>query len=121
MLKISRYAPFGDDDAELQKLSMDLGCSPFQILFRQPPAQRPDLFGDLRPVAPRTGLPAPIRLKPRAMPADDCVGFHNDQDVGPAGPKAAEGRPEVSVQPIQTGTGPFPLKNCDLLALSEDY
>jgi hypothetical protein len=36
------------------------------------------------------------------------------------GPNAAQGSPEEPVQPIQTGTGPLPLENCDLLPQGED-
>jgi hypothetical protein len=32
-----------------------------------------------------------------------------------------QGSPEESVQPIQTGTGPFPLENYDLLPEGENF
>ena len=54
------------------------------------------------------------------MPADDGLWFHDEQDVGPAGPDAAQGGPEELIQPIQTGTGPLPLEYGDLLPKSED-
>jgi hypothetical protein len=55
------------------------------------------------------------------VPADDGVGLHEDQDVGPAGPKLSQSGPEEPVQPIQTGTGPFPLENRDLLSEGENF
>jgi hypothetical protein len=32
------------------------------------------------------------------MPADDGFGFHDDEDLGPAGPEVAESGPEEPVQ-----------------------
>ena len=55
------------------------------------------------------------------MPADDGLGLHNDEDVGPAGPKAAEGRPEESVQGVQCWPRPFALEHSDLLSEGEDF
>jgi hypothetical protein len=49
------------------------------------------------------------------------VGLHDDKDVGPAGQKLSQSGPEEPVQPIQTGTGPFPLESCDLLPERENF
>jgi len=54
------------------------------------------------------------------MPADDGLWLHDDEDVGPAGPEAAQGGPEEPVQPIQTETGSFPLEHRYLLSKSPD-
>ena len=55
--QIPGYGPFRDDQAEFLKFSVELGGSPTRVLCRQPPDQRPDLFGDLRPTAARPGTP----------------------------------------------------------------
>ena len=44
-----------------------------------------------------------------------------NRDLGPAEPHAVQGGPEESVQPIQTGTGPFPVENYDLLPEDENF
>ena len=54
------------------------------------------------------------------MPADDSLWFHDEEDVGPAGPDAAQGSPEEPVQPIQPGTGSLPLERGNLLPQGED-
>ena len=55
------------------------------------------------------------------MPADDGLGFHDDQDVGPASPEAAKGGPEESVQPVQYWSRPFAFEHGDLLSEGEDF
>ena len=55
------------------------------------------------------------------MPADHGVGFHQDQDVRPAGPPLAKCRPEESVQGIQFWPRPFPFQHGELLAEGEDF
>jgi hypothetical protein len=54
------------------------------------------------------------------VPADHGCGFHEDQDVRPAGPTLAECRPEESVQGVQFWPWPFPFEDGDLLAKSEN-
>jgi hypothetical protein len=55
-----------------------------------------------------------------AVPADDGLGLHDAEDVGPPGPDAAQGRPEKPVQLIQPRTRPLPLEHRDLLPQGED-
>jgi hypothetical protein len=56
-----------------------------------------------------------------AVPADDGLGLHDDEDVGPAGPKAAQKGPEQPVGCTQIGAGTFPFEHGDLLSESEDF
>ena len=49
------------------------------------------------------------------MPADHGVGFHQDQDVRPAGPPLAKCRPEESVPGAQFWPRPFPFQHGELL------
>src|SRR5688500_2365131 len=76
--KISGNGPFRDDEAEFQKLSVDLGCAPACILFRQASDQQTNLGGDLRSAAARAGAPAPVESVAGAMPADDRFRSHDD-------------------------------------------
>jgi hypothetical protein len=55
------------------------------------------------------------------MPADDSLGLHDDEDICPARPKAAKGRPEESVQGVQHWARPFTFEDRDLLAEGEDF
>ena len=114
--QIPGYGPFRDDQAGLLNFSVYLGGSPTRVLCRQPPGQRPDLFGDLRPTAARPETPAPVQPKTRGMPADDGLGLHDDQDAGPTGPEAAEGGPEEPVPRVQDWPRPFAFEHRDLLS-----
>src|SRR5580658_6078635 len=84
--QISSHTPLRDDETELLKFTVDLGGSPTMVLLRQSPDQNANLLGDLRWSAAWPGSPAPIETESGAVPADHGVGFHQDQDVGPAGP-----------------------------------
>ena len=119
--QIPGYGPFRDDQAGLLNFSVYLGGSPTRVLCRQPPGQRPDLFGDLRPTAARPETPAPVQPKTRGMPADDGLGLHDDQDAGPTGPEAAEGGPEEPVPRVQDWPRPFAFEHRDLLSEGEDF
>ena len=46
--KIPGHTSFRDDETKLLKFSMDLGCSPVSVLFRQASSQTADFIGDLR-------------------------------------------------------------------------
>jgi hypothetical protein len=96
--KTASDGSFRDDEAELLKFTVDFGDFPTRILRRQAPDQRPDLLRDSWPAATGPGTPAPVQPKTGPVPADDGVGLDDDEDVGPAGPAAAEGRPEEPVQ-----------------------
>ena len=96
--KIASDGPFGDDEAELLKFAVNLGGSPTRILCREAQDQRPDLFGDSRPAAAGPRSPTPVQPKTDPVPADDGLGLDDDQNIGPAGPEAADGGPEEPVQ-----------------------
>jgi hypothetical protein len=55
------------------------------------------------------------------MPADDGLGLDDNEDVGPAGPAAAERRPEEPVQGVQCRLRPFSFEHGDLLSEGEDF
>ena len=54
------------------------------------------------------------------MPPYDGLGLHDDEDVGPTGPKAAKCGPEESVQPVQRRPRPFAFEHGKLLSEGED-
>ena len=62
---------------------MDLGSSPLRVLFRQASDQNTNLIGDLRPAAPWARPPTPVEAKPGPVPADDSLGLHDEEDIGP--------------------------------------
>ena len=55
------------------------------------------------------------------MPAHDGLGLHDDQDVGPTGPEAAEGGPEEPVQGVQGWPRSLAFKQRDLLSEGKDF
>ena len=55
------------------------------------------------------------------MPADDGLGFHDEQDIAPAWPETAERSPEESIQRVQSRPRPLAFENGDLLSEREDF
>jgi hypothetical protein len=117
--QIAGDAAFGNDEAEL--LQLPLGRAPIRILFCQAPDQQANLFGDLRPAAAGPRAPAPVEPETGAVPADDGFRLHDDKNVRPAGPKAAESGPEESVQPVNHGVRTFAFEHRNLLSEGEDF
>jgi hypothetical protein len=66
-------------------------------------------------------ISAPIETEAGAVPADHGVGFHQDQDVRPAGPTPPEYGPEESVPGVQSWPRSFPFEHGDLLPEGEDF
>ena len=54
------------------------------------------------------------------MPADHGLGLHDEEDVGPPGPHAAQGRPEQPVKGVQLCAWPFAFEHGNLLPEGED-
>ena len=119
--QIARHAPFRDHVTQLLKLSVNPGGSPIRVLLGQATDQNPNLLGDLGAAAASPGSPAPIETKAGAVPADHGLGLDDDQDVGPAGPKVAEGGPEESVQGVQYWPRPLAFEHGELLTEGEDF
>ena len=53
------------------------------------------------------------------MPADDGFRFHDNEEVGPPRPEAAQRSPEEPIEGVQRWTGPLALQHGDLLAQGE--
>src|ERR1019366_952870 len=67
------HTRLSDIDAELKKLAMDPWRSPQQIGYAHLADQPAYLQRHRRPTATRSRLPAPVRSKPGAVPADNGV------------------------------------------------
>ena len=99
---------------------VNFGRAPVGIVLGQTSDQIPQFLGDPRSAAARTGAPAPVESEPGAMPADHSLRFYYEEDIGPAGPEAAEGGPEETVARIQGRPRSLAFEHGDLLAQSED-
>ena len=56
-----------------------------------------------------------------AVPTDDSLGFHDDQNIFPAGPEVAQGGPEESVQPVQRWSRPLAFEHGNLLSQGQNF
>ena len=55
------------------------------------------------------------------MPSNDGFWFDNQEDIGPAGPKATDGGPKDPVASVQRRPWSLTFEYGDLLAESEDF
>ena len=55
------------------------------------------------------------------MPADHSLGLHDDEDISPPRPHAAQGCPEQPVKAVQLWARPFAFEHGDLLPEGEDF
>ena len=101
------------------KFSVDFRCAPAGILLGHSTDKRADFASDFGPTAAWSGPPAPVEAEAGAMPIDDRLGPH--ENVGPAGPEAAERGPKEPVQGVELGPWTFPLEYGNLLTEGEDF
>jgi len=120
-LQISGDSAFGDLEAELQKFSMDLRCSPVRILSRHAANESPNLLAHLGSAATRPRSPTPVKAKARPMPPDHRVRFHNDQNIRPSRPYVPQRGPEEAVEAVQRRSRPFSFEHGDLLSQCENF
>src|SRR5688572_14817347 len=98
---------------------MNLRGSPSRVLFGQTSDQTPDFLRDRRPPATRSRPPTPVQTKTRAVPADDGVRLHDNEEVGPPRPEPAQRSPEQPVKGVQRWTRPLAFQHGELLAQGE--
>ena len=55
------------------------------------------------------------------MPADDSLGLHDDEDVGPPGPQVMQGGPEEPVERVQGRPRAFSPEDRNLLPEGENF
>jgi hypothetical protein len=119
--QVVSHGSLGNDEAGLPKLFVDPGGSPNQAICRQPPDQRPELFGDTWSAAPRLGPPAPVETEAGAVPSVSGLRVHDHKHVAPAGPEVPESHPEKSVQGVRRRPRLFVFEHGDLLSEGEDF
>jgi hypothetical protein len=100
---------------------VDPGGTPACILFRHPADEPSDLVGDLRPAAARAGSPTPVQAETGAMPADNGLRLHDDQDALPTRPKTTQSTPEEAVEGVQRRAGPLAFQHSNLLSKGKDF
>ena len=118
--QISGHRAFREGKAQLLQFRVNFGSAPGGILPGQALDQIPQFLGDPRSAGAWTRPPAPIQAKAGAMPADDGLRLDNQEDLGPAGPEAAEGGPEEAVARIQGRPWSLAFEHGDLMAQGED-
>ena len=97
-VEIAGDGPFGDIEAEFQKLTVNSGSTPRGILVRHPSDKRSDLGINFRPAQVLwPGTQAPEQTKASPMPGDNGFRFDDDQDVAPCWPKPTEQNPKHSI------------------------
>ena len=107
--------------ARYEQFRVSFGGAPGGILFGQTSDPIPPLLGDPRPPAARTRPPAPVKAKAGAVPCADGFWFDNQKDIGPAGPKLAEGGPEEPVTDVQVWPRALAFENGELLTEGQDF
>src|SRR5579863_6085163 len=119
--QIAGHAPLGDQKAKLLQFRVDFGSVPIGVLVSQSADQIPELVGNAGSPAPRSGSPAPVEGKAATVPSDNGFGFDNQEDIGPAGPNAAQSGPKQPVARVQGRTRSLPFHHGNLLTKGEDF
>ncbi len=88
----------GNRDAQLQQLAMHAWRAPKRIGGADAPDQLADLGSDAGSAGPPApALPGPVAFKPGAVPPDDSLGSHDEEDLVPLGPEPTQQHPEPAV------------------------
>jgi hypothetical protein len=119
--QIPRHGSLGNAKAKLLQFPMDFGSAPIRIFVGQPDDQVLEFLSNSGATAARSRSPTPVEAKARAMPSDDRFWFDNQQDIGPAGPKAAEGGPEKPVPGAEGRPRSLAFEHGNLLLEGEDF
>jgi hypothetical protein len=119
--QIPSHSSFRDGETEVLQFPMDLGSTPIGIFLSQPHDQVPQFLSNSRSAASRSGPPAPVETKAGAVPCADGFWFDNQKDIGPAGPKLAEGGPEEPVAGVQVWPRALAFENGELLAEGQNF
>ena len=98
-----------------------LGGAPIGIFLGQAHNQVPEFLRNSRSTAARSRSPAPEEAKGGAVPTDHSFWFDDQEDSGPARPKAAQGGPEQPIAGVQERPRSLALEHSDLLAQSQDF
>jgi hypothetical protein len=94
-----RHRALGDLEAEHPQLAVDAWGTPGRVLGRQSPDQRANLGSGAGPApAAAAGTPVPVEPEAGAVPADDRLGLHEHEDLGPPWPEAMQDDPEPAIR-----------------------
>ena len=116
------YGGRGNGDAELRELAVHAGRSPERIGSTHVTDQLAYFgsdAGSTRPAPP--ALPCPVAFEPGAVPPDNGLGLHDDEDPGPVGPESSQQHPETTVHIRQPQSFHRTLEDGELLAQSEIF
>ena len=119
--RVASHGSPGDNEAELQNLTMDLGCAPACMLSRHPSDELSNLLGELLPTAARAGTPPPVKAEAGTVPADDRLGLDEDQDVLPTRPITTQSAPEEAVEGVQGRPWSLAFKRREPLPEGQDF
>src|SRR5258708_12116136 len=98
-------ASLRDFEAEHARLAVDARRTPGRVLQRQPMDQCAQAGIDWRSTSTAAlREPGPIATKTGLVPSDHCLGFHEDEHVGPSQPNPPPGESEQSGGGNETGT-----------------
>lgn len=117
----SEHSTLGDNEAEFQNVTVDLGRAPACILFRHPSDELSNLLGELRPNAARAGTPPTVQAEAGTVSGDDSLWLDDDQDVLPTRPETAQSAPEEAVEEVQGRTRSLTFQHTILLSECDDF
>ena len=116
----ARDLSLGDHDPEFEKLAVNSRCAPALVGCSHALDQVTHLATEGRstkPSVPRT--PRPESAEGPSVPAHNCIGLHDDQDLPPAGPELGEGDPEEPTRMGQARAWVSMLEDRELLSQSK--
>ena len=119
--QIPGHASLRKGKTELLQFPMDFGSASIGVFFGQAHNQVPEFLRNSRSTAARSRSPAPEEAKGGAVPTDHSFWFDDQEDSGPARPKAAQGGPEQPIAGVQERPRSLALEHSDLLAESQDF
>ena len=114
------HGGLGNGYAKLCEFAVHAGRSPQRIGSTHIPDQLAYFGSDARPTGPTfPTLPTPIASEPRAVPPNNGLGLHEDEDVVPVRPDSSQKHPKATVQIRKPRPFHRTLEDGELLAQSE--
>jgi hypothetical protein len=98
---VFRNRGLGNGDADLEQLTMDLGCAPERILKTHSADKVAHLFSDPRSATERTRLPPPVSGKARSVPTHNRLGPDEGYGIKDARKATIEPNEQGAVGPAQ--------------------
>src|ERR1700681_399001 len=98
---VLRDCRLGDVEAELEKLTVDVRCTPEQILEPHSSNKIAHLFVDLRSAAAGTGFPSPEHSEAFVMPSNNRLRPYDRYGVEDARKAAIKPNEHCAISPVQ--------------------